>query len=172
MRVYEGICGYMSKYEAHTFFRYQIFLIPIPVLFSVPNFSDTGSETFFRYQVFPIPVPRFFSGTNFYRYRFRYHQKNEKFPVPGIPSTGTSHSDMRLYEGIWSYMRSIWGCMRVYEDIWGYMTHIMRVYEAHMTHMIWGIWGYMRVYEGIWGPYEGIWGYLRVYDQTRGFSSV
>ena len=54
-----------------TFFRYQIFAIPIPVLFSgtkffryrfrdffpIPNFTDTGSETFFRYQFFPIPVP-------------------------------------------------------------------------------------------------------------------
>ena len=60
--------------------------------FPVPNISDTGSETFFRYQFFPIPVPRLFSGTNFFRYRFRYHQKNEKFPVPGIPGTGTSHS--------------------------------------------------------------------------------
>ena len=42
---------------------------PIPVLF-------------FRYQIFPIPVPRLFSGTNIFRYRYRYHQKNEKFPVP------------------------------------------------------------------------------------------
>ena len=34
------------------------------------------------------------TGTNLFRYRFLYHQKNEKFPVPGIPGTGTSHSDM------------------------------------------------------------------------------
>ena len=67
--------------DTDTFFRYQIFPIPVPRLFSgtkffryrfryffpVPNFSDTGSETF--------------SDTNFFRYRFRYHQKNEKFPV-------------------------------------------------------------------------------------------
>ena len=59
--------------DTDTFFRYQLFSIPIPLLFSVPNISDTGSETFFRY-------------------RFRYNQKNEKFPVPGIPGTGTSHS--------------------------------------------------------------------------------
>ena len=82
----------LNDTDTDTFFRYQIFSIPIPVLFPVPNFSDTGSETFFRYQIFPIPVPRLFSGTNFFRYRFRYHQKNEKFPVPGIPGTGTSHS--------------------------------------------------------------------------------
>ena len=60
------------------------------------NFTDTGSETFFRYQVFPMLVPRLFpvpifldtgsetlSGTNFFRYRFRYHQKNEKNPGTG-----------------------------------------------------------------------------------------
>ena len=34
--------------------------------FPVPNFSDTGSDT---------------------------TKKNEKFPVPGIPGTGTSHSE-------------------------------------------------------------------------------
>ena len=51
------------------------------------NVFDTSSETFSRYQILPIPVPRLFSGTNFFRYRFRYHQKNEKFPIPGIPGT-------------------------------------------------------------------------------------
>ena len=68
--------------------------------FSVPNFSDTGSETFFRYQILPIsskflnfcekissgtkffkmPVPRLFPGTKFFRYRFR-----DFFPVPFFP---------------------------------------------------------------------------------------
>ena len=43
------------------FFLYQIFPIPMPVLYSIPNLSDTGSETF--------------SGTKFFRYWFRYHQK-------------------------------------------------------------------------------------------------
>ena len=40
------------------FFRYQIFPISIPVLFSVPNFTNTDSETFFRYQIIPIPDPK------------------------------------------------------------------------------------------------------------------
>ena len=40
--------------------------------FSVPNIFDSSSQTFFRYQIFPIPVPRLFSGTKFFRYRFRY----------------------------------------------------------------------------------------------------
>ena len=73
--------------DTDTFFQYQIFSIPIPVLFSVPNFSDTGSETFFGHQILPIPVPRLFPGTKF----FRYHQKNKKILVLGIPRTGTSH---------------------------------------------------------------------------------
>ena len=72
----------LNDTDTDTFIRYQIFSIPIPVLFSVPNFLDTGSETFFRYSILPIPVPRLFSGTKFFRYRFRYHQKYEKFPVP------------------------------------------------------------------------------------------
>ena len=36
--------------------------------FPVPNMFDTDTGTFF--------------GTNFFRYRFQYHQKNEKFSVP------------------------------------------------------------------------------------------
>ena len=53
-----------------TSFRYDIFSIPIPVLFSVPNFSETGSETFFD--------------TKFYRYQFR-----DFFPVPIFSDTGS-----------------------------------------------------------------------------------
>ena len=53
----------MDDTDTDTFFRYQIFSIPIPVLFLVPNFSDTGSETF--------------SDTKFFWYRFR-----DFFPVP------------------------------------------------------------------------------------------
>ena len=45
------------------FFRYRF-----RDFFPVPNFSDTGSETFYRYQIWPIPVPRLFSGTNLFRY--------------------------------------------------------------------------------------------------------
>ena len=59
------------RYQFRYFFRYQIFPIPVPILFSgtkffryryryffpVPNFSDTDTGTFFRYQIFPIPVP-------------------------------------------------------------------------------------------------------------------
>ena len=49
------------------FFQYQIFSIQIPILFPVPNFSDTGSKTFSGtkfsqkrvnswYREFPVPV--------------------------------------------------------------------------------------------------------------------
>ena len=86
---------FWNQIFTNIFFRYQIFSIPIPVLFSGTKFFRYRFRDFFRYQIFPIPVPRLFSGTNFFRYRFRYHQKNEKFPVPGIPGTGTSHSAAR-----------------------------------------------------------------------------
>ena len=44
-------CVTVPKMLNHTdtFFRYQIFSLPIPVLFSVPNFSHTSCKTFFRY---------------------------------------------------------------------------------------------------------------------------
>ena len=98
-----------------------LMLFSLLTLFPVPNISDTDIDTFFRYHIFPIPIPvlftgtnffryrnffpgpnfsdtdtKTFSGTNFFRYRYRYHQKNEKIPVPGIPGTGTSHSDYQV----------------------------------------------------------------------------
>ena len=61
------------------FFRYLIFPRPVPRLFSVPIFFETGSETFF--------------GTKFFRFRFRYHQKNWR-----IPGNGNSRDrDVTLY---------------------------------------------------------------------------
>ena len=36
----------LNDTDTETFFRHQIFSIPIPVLFLVPNFSDTGFKTF------------------------------------------------------------------------------------------------------------------------------
>ena len=35
----------LNETESETFFRYQIFPIPNPILFSIPNFFDTESET-------------------------------------------------------------------------------------------------------------------------------
>merc|ERR1712212_1326809 len=96
-------------------YRYPLQIFKIPKFWPrksvpVPNFSNTGSEIFFRYQIFPIPVPILFSGTNFFRYRFRYHQKNQKFPVPGIPGTGTSHSahNSICHTGLGGPTRTTW----------------------------------------------------------------
>ena len=69
------------------FFRYRD-----RYFFPGPIFSGTGTGTFFRDQIFPVPVPVLFSGTNFFRYRYRYLQKGAKFPGPRIPGTGMSHS--------------------------------------------------------------------------------
>ena len=71
----------LNDTDTDTFIRYQIFSIPIPVLFSVPNFLDTGSETFFRYSILTIPVPRLFPVPNF------NDTGSEIFS-----GTGTSHS--------------------------------------------------------------------------------
>ena len=35
----------LNETESETFFRYQIFPIPNPILFPIPNFFDTESET-------------------------------------------------------------------------------------------------------------------------------
>ena len=46
----------LKNTDIDTFFWYQIFPILIPVLFSVPNFSDTGSDTTKKSEKFPVPV--------------------------------------------------------------------------------------------------------------------
>ena len=48
------------RYRIRYFFRYQIFLIPNPILFSIPNISDTESDTFFDTKYFTIPNPILF----------------------------------------------------------------------------------------------------------------
>ena len=103
--------------------------------FSVPNIFDSSSQTFFRYQIFPIPVPRLFSGTKFFRYRFRYFftvpnfsdtgtetfLRYQFFPIPvpippkkwKIPDTGNSRyryvelwcSDKRFLTTYWLVSR-------------------------------------------------------------------
>ena len=74
------------------FFRYRD-----RYFFPGPIFSGTGTGTFFRDQIFPVPVPVLFFGTNFFRYRYRYFfpglifsgtgtgtiQKKGEFPGPG-----------------------------------------------------------------------------------------
>ena len=72
------------KTGSDIFFRYQIFLRPIPRLFSVPNFSETGSETFF--------------GTNFFRDRFRDFFRYQIFSIPvPIPSKKLKNSREREF---------------------------------------------------------------------------
>ena len=74
------------KTGSDIFFRYQIFSRPIPRLFSVPNFSETGSETFF--------------GTNFFRDRFRDFFRYQIFSIPvPIPSKKLKNSREREFPG-------------------------------------------------------------------------
>ena len=51
-------------------------------LFPVPNISDT--DIFFRYQIFPIPIPRLFSGTKFFRYRYFFRYQIFLIPIPRL----------------------------------------------------------------------------------------
>ena len=98
----------LNDTDTDTFIRYQIFSIPIPVLFSVPNISDTGSDTnkknensryrylygtdthhkSYKFLNFGNKNKGFssetFSGTKFFRYRFR-----DFFPVPNFSDTGS-----------------------------------------------------------------------------------
>ena len=82
----------LNDTDYETFFRYQNFSRPIPRLFSVPNYFETGSKTFF--------------GTNFFRYRFRDFFMYQIFliPVPlpsknwRIPRNGNSRDrDVTLW---------------------------------------------------------------------------
>ena len=91
----------LNETESKTFFRYQIFSIPnpilfcdtnffpipIPILFSIPKKIETDTNTFidtknFRNQVFLIPNPILFSIPNFFRYQYRYFFRYQILPKP------------------------------------------------------------------------------------------
>ena len=59
-----------------THFWYIIFPVPVPVLFSVPNFS--------------LPFPALFFVTKFFRYRFRYFFLDQIFWYFSSTSSGTT----------------------------------------------------------------------------------
>ena len=58
----------LNETETETFFRYQNFSIPNPILFSIPKFSETDTDTFFD--------------TKNFRNRYRYFFRNLFFPKP------------------------------------------------------------------------------------------
>ena len=58
----------LNETETETFFRYQKFSIPNPILFSIPKFSETDTDTFF-------------DNKNFQN-RYRYFFLNLFFPKP------------------------------------------------------------------------------------------
>ena len=66
-------------------YRYRYF-------FPGPIFSSTGTGTFFRDQFFRYRYRYFFPGPNFSGTGTGTIQKGAKFPGPGIPGTGMSHS--------------------------------------------------------------------------------
>ena len=73
----------LNETESETFFRYQIFSIPNPILFPIPIFFR------YRYRNFSKPIPILFSipiffetntdtffETKNFRHRYRYHPNN------------------------------------------------------------------------------------------------
>ena len=65
--VWSSVCDdtqNLNETESKTFFRYQLFPIPNPILFSKPNIFDTESDTFFE--------------TKCFWYRIWYHLKQRK----------------------------------------------------------------------------------------------
>ena len=87
----------LNETESETFFRYQIFSIPNPILFLIPIFFRY--RYFFRYQNFTKPIPILFSIPNFFetdtdtffetkifrnrnRYFFRYQFFLKPIPIP------------------------------------------------------------------------------------------
>merc|ERR1739844_104174 len=56
--------------EKMKIFRYR-HLYDTGTHYKSSKFQNFGDGNKFRYQIFPIPVPGLFSGTKFFRYRFR-----------------------------------------------------------------------------------------------------
>ena len=88
-----------SDTGSETCFRYQIFPIPVPRLFLVPNFSDTDTDTFSNLtHLFCLKYLQLlhkngcndtFSGTKFFQYRFPdFHLHISTFPIPVSLSLG------------------------------------------------------------------------------------
>ena len=114
----------LNETESETFFRYQIFSIPNPILFPIPIFFWYRYRYFFRYQNFtkPIPIlfsiPKFFEtdtdtffDTNFFRNRYRYFFRYQFFskPIPilfSIPKIFETDTDTIKKNGKVSKPRS------------------------------------------------------------------
>ena len=54
----------------------------VPVCDETQNLNETESETFFRYQFFSIPNPILFSIPIFFRNRYRYFYRYQKISIP------------------------------------------------------------------------------------------
>ena len=67
----------LSETESETFFRYQFFSIPNPILFSIPNFFRY--RYFFRYQIFFETDTVTVFNTKIFQNRYDTIKKMEKF---------------------------------------------------------------------------------------------
>ena len=79
---YRAVCDEtqnLNETESETFFRYQIFSIPNPILFPIPIFLRYRYRYFFRYQNFTKPIPILFFDTKIFRNRYRYFFRYQFF---------------------------------------------------------------------------------------------
>ena len=64
--------------------------------------SDTDTDTFFRYQIFTIPIPVIFYGTKIFRYWFRDFFLYHFFPIPRekltIPVTHHNYLSQKFWQ--------------------------------------------------------------------------
>ena len=77
--------GTQNLNNTDTFFRYKIFSIPVLFLVSICEIPKSVSVPVLR--LFPVPI---------FLISVPIPPKNDKFPVVGIPGTGTSHSDVDM----------------------------------------------------------------------------
>ena len=97
------------RYRIRYFFWYQIFTIPNPILFSIPNFFDTESDTFLETKFFQYRILYSF----WFWYRIRNYPKNGKVSKPRSFETETSHS------GAVANSESVkWVCLQQVDDCW------------------------------------------------------
>ena len=82
----------LNETESETFFRYQFFSIPIPILFSIPIFFRYQYRYFFRYQNFSDTNTDTFFDTKFFRNQYRNF-----FSIPKIFETDTDTFSIPIF---------------------------------------------------------------------------
>ena len=109
MHWYDPVCDEtqnLSETESETFFRYQFFSIPNPILFSIPNFFRNRYRYFYRYQKFSKPILILFLIPTFFETDTDTFSETKFFskPIP-IPSKNME----KFRNRIWSFLDQHFG---------------------------------------------------------------